>query len=138
MKRFFFFAALCVSAMALASCEFDDSDLWQKVDEMQQQIDTNAEDIATLTALVDAMNNGKVITNVEKTEEGYTLTFSDGSTISLRNGEDGEKGEKVTKETRATKATKATRVTMVQAVTPFLRASRRPTPKLSLLSPMVA
>ena len=81
MKRFFFFAALCVSAIVLASCEFDDSDLWQKVDEMQQQIDTNAEDIATLTALVDALNYGKVITNVEKNEEGYTLTFSDGSTI---------------------------------------------------------
>lgn len=94
MKRFFFFAALCVSAIALASCEFDDSDLWQKVDEMQQQIDTNTEDIATLTALVDALNRGKVITNVEQTEDGYTLTFSDGSTVSLRHGEKGDKGDK--------------------------------------------
>ena len=92
MKRFFIFAALCVSAMALASCEFDDSDLWQKVDEMQQQIDTNTEDIATLTALVDALNRGKVITNVEQTEEGYRLVFNDGSSIEITNGKNGTNG----------------------------------------------
>lgn len=92
MKRFFIFAALCVSAMVLASCEFDDSDLWQKVDEMQQQIDTNTEDIATLTALVDALNKGKVITNVEQTEEGYRLVFNDGSSIEITNGKNGTNG----------------------------------------------
>lgn len=92
MKRFFIFAALCVSAMTLASCEFDDSDLWQKVDEMQQQIDNNAEDIATLTALVDALNKGKVITNVEQTEEGYRLVFNDGSSIEITNGKNGTNG----------------------------------------------
>lgn len=92
MKRFFIFAALCVSAMALASCEFDDSDLWQKVDEMQQQIDTNTEDIATLTALVDAMNKGKVVTATEQTESGYRLVFNDGSSIEITNGKDGTNG----------------------------------------------
>lgn len=94
MKRFFIFAALCVGAFSLASCEYDDSNLWNKVDEMQEQIDTNTEDIATLSALVDALNRGKVITNVEQTEDGYTLTFSDGSTVSLRHGEKGDKGDK--------------------------------------------
>lgn len=92
MKRFFIFAALCVSAMALASCEFDDSDLWQKVDEMQQQIDTNTEDIATLTALVDALNNGKIITSTEQTENGYRLVFNDGSSIEITNGKNGTNG----------------------------------------------
>lgn len=92
MKRFFFFAALCVSAILLASCEFDDSDLWQKVDEMQQQIDTNTEDIATLTALVDALNKGKVVTATEQTESGYRLVFNDGSSIEITNGKDGTNG----------------------------------------------
>ena len=92
MKRFFIFAALCTSAMALASCEFDDSDLWQKVDEMQQQIDTNTEDIATLTALVDALNNGKIITSTEQTENGYRLVFNDGSSIEITNGKNGTNG----------------------------------------------
>ncbi len=93
MKRFFICAVLCVSAITLASCEYDDSDLWQKVDEMQQQIDTNTEEIATLSALVDALNKGKVITSTEQTENGYRLVFNDGSSIEITNGKNGENGD---------------------------------------------
>ena len=82
MKRFFILAALCVSAFSLASCEYDDNGLWNKIDAMQEQIDTNTEDIATLSALVDALNNGKVITLAEPTENGYRLVFSDGTLLS--------------------------------------------------------
>lgn len=93
MKRFFIFAALITSALTLASCEYDDSDLRQKVDNLQQQVDTNTEEIATLTALVNALNKGKVITSVEQTANGYNLTFSDGSTIEITNGENGKDGD---------------------------------------------
>lgn len=41
-------------------------------------------EITTLQSLVDALNQGKVITNTEQTSDGYTLTFSDGSTVSIK------------------------------------------------------
>ena len=59
MKRFLFFAALCVSAIALVSCEFDDSDLWQKVEEMQQQVDVIVAEHISLAVNADEHKTGK-------------------------------------------------------------------------------
>lgn len=90
MKRFFLIFTLALGALFLSSCEYDDDALWQRVDQLQSQVNANAEDIAALSALVDALNKGKVITAVTPTEEGYTLSFSDGTSVSLTNGEDGD------------------------------------------------
>ena len=93
MKKFFrFFAVACLAA-SLTACEYDDSDLWNKVNNLEQQVANNASDIAALSALIDAINNGKTITNVEPTNDGYTLTFSDGTSVTLRNGQDGANGK---------------------------------------------
>ncbi len=87
--------ALGVVAMltALTSCSFDDEPLWNKINEMEGEIDQNRSDIETLTALMDALSGGKVIVATETTDEGVVLTFSDGSKVTIRNGEDGKDGE---------------------------------------------
>lgn len=77
---------------ALVGCSYDDEAIWTKFDELEQEVDQNREDIATLTALMDALSNGKVITSTETTEEGVTLTFSDGTTVTIKNGADGKDG----------------------------------------------
>lgn len=87
----FFAAALLVCGAW--SCEYDDSDLWDKVNNLEEQVNENSETIATLKALVDALNQGKVIMSVAQTEDGYTLTFSDGSSVSISNGKDGQNGQ---------------------------------------------
>lgn len=92
MKKFFRMMAVACLVTTLTACEYDDSDLWGKIGDLEQQVADNSADIATLSALIDAMNNGKTITNVETTDEGYTLTFSDGSKVTLRNGKDGQRG----------------------------------------------
>ena len=89
-KRFFAMLALVLSAVAFTSCEYDDSGLWDKVNSLQEQVTANQEDIATLTSLVEALNKGKVIVATTQTDNGYTLTFSDGSTIEIMNGKDGD------------------------------------------------
>ena len=94
MKKFFIFCVAALAATAFTACEYDDSELWNKVNGLEEQVAGNTADIAALSALVDALNNGKVITNTEQTEDGYTLTFSDGSTVTLRNGDKGDKGDK--------------------------------------------
>lgn len=87
--------ALGVVAMltALTGCSFDDEPLWNKIEEMEGEIDQNRSDIETLTALMDALSGGKVIVATETTDEGVVLTFSDGSKVTIRNGEDGKDGE---------------------------------------------
>ncbi len=77
---------------ALVGCSYDDEAIWTKFDELEQEVQENREDIATLTALMDALSNGKVITSTETTDEGVTLTFSDGTTVTIKNGADGKDG----------------------------------------------
>ncbi len=89
-KRFFMILVFAIVAFGFTSCEYDDGDLWNKVNSLEQQVNANSEDIATLSALVDALNKGKVITSSEQTEDGYKLTFSDGSSVTLYNGKNGD------------------------------------------------
>jgi hypothetical protein len=41
MKRFFVLAAVALAVAPMVGCEYDDDDLWSKVDQMQEQIDQN-------------------------------------------------------------------------------------------------
>ena len=92
MKKFFIFSVVALVATTFTACEYDDSALWNKVNDLEQQVENNTSDIEALTALMDAINVGKTIVKVEPTDEGYTLTFSDGDTVTLRHGNDGAQG----------------------------------------------
>ena len=92
MKRFFTFMAVALISVTMTSCEFDPSDLWNEIDGLKEQVQANSEEIATLSSLIDALNNGKVIVGTEQTENGYKLTFSDGSSLEIKNGADGIDG----------------------------------------------
>ena len=92
MKKFFQMVAFASLTLAMTAC-YNDDDLWNKVDELETKVEANASDIATLSALVDALNNGKVIVGTQQTENGYVLTFNDGSQVSVLNGKDGADGK---------------------------------------------
>ena len=92
MKKILF---LLLTIITVCSC-YNDDDLWDKVNDLDGRVETlettvkkmNSE-ITTLQSLVDALNQGKIITNTEQTSEGYTLTFNDGSKVSIKNGTNG-------------------------------------------------
>ena len=92
MKKFFQMVAFASLTVAMSAC-YNDDELWNKVDELETKVEANASDIATLSALVDALNNGKVIVGTQQTENGYVLTFNDGSQVSVFNGKDGADGK---------------------------------------------
>jgi len=92
MKKYFQMVAFASLMMAMPSC-YNDDDLWNKVDELETKVEANAKDIATLSALVDALNQGKIIVGTEQTENGYILTFNDDSKVEVLNGKDGVNGE---------------------------------------------
>lgn len=92
MKKYFQMVAFASLMMAMPSC-YNDDDLWNKVDELETKVEANAKDIATLSALVDALNQGKIIVDTEQTENGYILTFNDESKVEVFNGKDGQNGQ---------------------------------------------
>ena len=92
MKKNLFMMAFASLTLTMTAC-YDDDDLWNKVDELETKIEANEADIATLSTLVDALNQGRIIVSSEQTETGYVLTFNDGSQVEVRNGKDGENGK---------------------------------------------
>ena len=92
MKKFFQMVAFASLTVAMSAC-YNDDELWNKVDELETKVEANASDIAALSVLVDALNNGKVIVGTQQTENGYVLTFNDGSQVSVFNGKDGADGK---------------------------------------------
>ncbi|MBQ2424194.1 MAG: DUF4465 domain-containing protein [Alistipes sp.] len=90
MKSFLFVALIPI--LLLGGCSYDDSSLWEAMDEVKEQTEQNRQDIATLSALVEALNKGKVILATEYTNDGVKLTFSDGSSVTIKNGTNGKDG----------------------------------------------
>lgn len=92
MKKFLTMMTLALAAVSLTSCEYDDSELWSVVTDLQEQVAQNTEDIATLSALLEAQTEGKLIVSTQESEAGILLTFTDGSTILIKHGEKGADG----------------------------------------------
>ena len=95
--------SLGLALSCLACSKYDDSALYdrlakleQRVGAIEEKVKVANEDIKTLKSLVAAASQGKTITNVEKTAEGYNLTLSNEQVISIkmgRNGADGHRPE---------------------------------------------
>ncbi len=110
MKRFLFSVVLAAS-LILTSCKFDDSDIWDTInehtesikdheqrilalEELCKQMNTN---ISALQTLVDALEKHDYITNIapiykDGAEIGYTISFAYSGTITIYHGQNGADG----------------------------------------------
>lgn len=98
MKRFFtswVFAACC--AAMLGSCsddKYDDSAIRQEIENIKSEIAAMKTQISSLKTLVEALDRHKFITDCTQQSDGsYTVKFSDGTWISIRDGKDGSDGK---------------------------------------------
>ncbi len=92
MKKFL---CMCIAAtMLLASgCYKDDiNDLNEKYNELSKEQQRQAEVLQNYKALLDALNNQLSVTSLNETSDGYKITFSDGSIMTVKHGEDGQTG----------------------------------------------
>lgn len=92
--------------VAISSCEYDDSDLWNKVNSLDERV-SNIEkslskmnkDISTMSVMINALENNIFVSEVVETKDvsgkviGYVIKFSDGTTATIANGKDGENGK---------------------------------------------
>ena len=91
--------SLGLALSCLACSKYDDSALYdriakleQRVGAIEEKVKVANEDIKTLKSLVSASTQGKTITEVKKTDEGYDLIFSDKQVISIKHGRNGADG----------------------------------------------
>ncbi len=91
--------SLGLALSCLACSKYDDSalnerlaKLEQRVGAIEEKVRVANEDIKTLKSLVSASTQGKTITEVKKTDEGYDLIFSDKQVISIKHGRNGVDG----------------------------------------------
>ena len=72
-----FLAAL----MMFAGCteSYDDSAIVGKYDELQKEVNNLEEKIKELQTLLNALSNNLTIVSVQEYNDGYIITFSDGS-----------------------------------------------------------
>ena len=104
MKRFLLSLVL-LTGLAMTSCTFDDSAIWEKLNEHEnriakleelcKQLNTN---IVALQSVVNSLEKSDYITNVspirkDGEEIGYTISFAYGDTITIYHGQNGANGK---------------------------------------------
>ena len=74
----------------MIGCSYDDSAILDKIAEMEKEHDEMQAQIDAQQTLLDALANKLTITAVTQTDNGYTITFSDGASATIKNGKDGD------------------------------------------------
>ena len=100
MKKLSFIIATTLLMAGFSGCSYDDSDLWNSVNNLEQKVKTLEEkinqmnnEIGVIQTLVNALNAGKwIVGEPVETAAGYTITFNDGTTVTLHHGNDGAPG----------------------------------------------
>ena len=88
-----------VALSAMVGCSYDDTALWREMEQVKDRvtsleeavIKTN-EDIVALQTIVDALQKNLYVVSVTPTAEGYTILFSDSTSVTISNGKDGANG----------------------------------------------
>ncbi len=83
MKKLLYIIPLLLG-MALTSCYDED------IDQLNDRLDKVEREVDAIQALLDAYNKQLHIIDIEEVSEGYIVTFSDDSTITIRRGKDGD------------------------------------------------
>ena len=104
MKKILFSIFVAVMAIGFVGCEYDDSELVGRVDNLEQRVLTLEQlcqqmntNITAMQAIVNALQTQDAITSVTPITEGsktigYTITFAKGEPITIYHGQDGKNG----------------------------------------------
>ena len=93
---------MCAGAIMLAanSCQFDDThlkdsleDLNERVDALEDFCDQIQSEIETLQDIIQKLQEKVTVNNVVDNGDGYTINFSDGTSVTITDGEDGKDGQ---------------------------------------------
>lgn len=100
MKKAIFF--LLSAALLAGACQkYDDSvlknrigDLENRVTSLEATVNTLNGNVSSVQTLVQALQDDITISVISKNKDGFTITFSDGQSVEIQNGEKGSQGDK--------------------------------------------
>lgn len=91
MKKVVHYLLVTLLSIGIFSCadDYDDSFLREEIENIKKDLASLKSQVTSIQTLVDALNEGKVITNVEKLsgDKGHKITFNDNTSIEILNGE---------------------------------------------------
>lgn len=97
MKKFLLL--LLPIAFALAGCKYDDTDVWDelnaqkaKIAALENSVASVNTNIGSLQSVIQALQSKVTVNSVTKTDDGYVIAFSDGTSATISNGKDGKDG----------------------------------------------
>lgn len=98
MKKLLYLVAAV--GMLFTACEYDDADIYNRVDDLENRVleleETIAalnQDIAGVRTLVEAMQNNVYVSKIVEGETGYEVYFTNGEKITIADGKAGEAGK---------------------------------------------
>lgn len=83
MKKLIFALA---ALLCFVGCEYDDTEIKNSIEQIEKRL-------SAVETVQNAYKNNLFIKSVVQTTNGYTITFSDGSTATITNGKDGADGK---------------------------------------------
>lgn len=91
---------LLLVLLSVIGCEtFDDTAIWQKLNSLEQRVNSIEStlsklntDLNTMSSMVNVLSNNLTITNVTTINDGIRISFSDGSSYTIKNGSKGSDG----------------------------------------------
>ncbi len=94
MKKLFYLLSL-LFVVSFTSCSeaYDDSDIVGRLDDLEKEVEDLREEVEASKTLLNALANNLTIKSVAETTEGYVITFSDDSSITVKHGKKGEDGK---------------------------------------------
>ena len=91
MKKLFGWISISLLIFTV-SCEYNDSDLWDSIDDLyskistiEKKIDGLNSDISDLKVLVNALQENVTVVKVDEAESGYTIILSDNTVVEIDN-----------------------------------------------------
>ena len=89
MRKSVNFILILLSSAILFSCSYDDDFLKEEIEKIKTDLSALTTQANSLQTMVEALNAGKVITKVDNMAngKGYKITFNDGTSMDVTNGE---------------------------------------------------
>ena len=83
MKKIIYSIIITLISVSITSCDYDDTGLWNEMEEVKDRLtlleeaikNTNS-DINALQTIVNSLQNNVYVTSVNKTVDGYSITFT--------------------------------------------------------------
>ncbi len=97
MKKLLFLIAPAL--LLLAGCQYDDANVWRELErqkglitELTQRVENLNSEVQNFKTLVGAVQGNVFVKKVQKNADGYLISFSDGSSITVKDGAPGAPG----------------------------------------------